>query len=116
MPIKITDWVPKPGKPLPIPTIEDDSKLIPEADVRQIKQYLEVRSRQFSQAPDAFLVSNRPWRAAIMSSYLREKGILIAIFKHWAAQPVPNPRKIVILGPYVGCFKGKEPIHQGLIQ
>lgn len=105
--LRITGWVPKPGLPLPVPLISDDTPLFPEATVRAVKDYLLVRSAKHNQASDDFLVGVAPWRASVLKCPLADKTTktTIATFKFWAAQPYPNPKKLVIVGPYLGCYR-----------
>lgn len=112
--LTITDWVPMPGRPMPVPRLQDDRHLFSAREVQAVLQWMEAWKRE----PhfDEVRIEGNAWRISELRCPLTHKQTrkIVAVHKFVCGRPVLR-EKIVIVGPYVGCFKHGEHNRPALV-
>lgn len=112
--LTITDWVPTPGMPLPVPRLQDDRRLFSEREVHAALQWMEAwhRERNF----DEVRIEGNVWRISELRCPLTHKHTkqIVAVHKFVCGRPVLRD-KLIIVGPYMGCFKHVQRNRSALV-
>lgn len=112
--LKIEDWVPTPGHPLPVPRMLDDRGSFTAREVKQVLEWMDTWRRE--RAFDEVKIEGHVWRISELRCPLTHKvsGAIVAVHKFVCARPKER-HKLIIVGPYVGCYRHGERNRSALV-
>lgn len=115
--IRIRGWVPQPGRPLPIPVIDDDRQRLPLETVKQLVELMERNKAVFATAGQFDRVDTTIAGVSYVMQRLHcplkenRTGLIIANHRFIVARSI-EAKPMLIVGPYLGCFR---PSRKGML-